>query len=201
MKTKMIIHAIVLLCLAMILCSCSSGGGGGNNGNVSGSADWTMTIEPASVTASQGSSVMIKVSIIQNAGTSAEVTIAAADTPVGVQTDVLTLPGKINSGYLRLSLTPDIATSGPLNITITGTSGASSVTVHLPLTVTPAEPSSQEKIRVALAAGKIDYGTSLLYRAYALYGDARLPDAFLGSGSEEGDNNLRSEIVAASSGF
>jgi hypothetical protein len=60
----------------------------------------------------------------------------------------------------------------------------------------PAQASSQAKIQAALAAGTIDYGTSLLYRGYALFGDARLPDSLLGSGSNEEDNGLRSEIVA-----
>jgi hypothetical protein len=60
-----------------------------------------------------------------------------------------------------------------------------------------AQPSSQTKIQAALAAGNTDYGTSLWYRAYALFGDARLPDSLLGSGSNEEDNGLRSEIVAA----
>ena len=62
---------------------------------------------------------------------------------------------------------------------------------------TPIEPSAQEKIAAALAAGTIDYGTSLMYRAYAFYGDARLPAAYLGSGSQEEDNTLRSEIITA----
>ena len=61
----------------------------------------------------------------------------------------------------------------------------------------PAEPSAQEKIAAALAAGTIDYGTSLLYRAYVFYGDARLPAEYLGSGSNEEDNGLRSEILTA----
>lgn len=37
------------------------------------------------------------------------------------------------------------------------------------------QPTSEELIADALAGGDIDYETSLLYRAYALYGDTRLP--------------------------
>src|SRR5262249_28415504 len=41
----------------------------------------------------------------------------------------------------------------------------------LPLPGEPA-PTTEQKIDDALQAGRIDYGTSLLYRAYAFYGDA-----------------------------
>jgi hypothetical protein len=40
------------------------------------------------------------------------------------------------------------------------------------------QPTSEELIANALAAGQIDIATSLTYRAYALYGDARLPEAY-----------------------
>jgi hypothetical protein len=39
-------------------------------------------------------------------------------------------------------------------------------------------PTSEELIASALAAGDITYETSLIYRAYALYADPRLPEAF-----------------------
>ena len=39
-------------------------------------------------------------------------------------------------------------------------------------------PTSEELIAAALADADIDYETSLLYRAYALYGDPRLPEEY-----------------------
>jgi hypothetical protein len=51
-------------------------------------------------------------------------------------------------------------------------------------------PSDQELIAAALSAGTIDYGSSLLYRAYALFADPRLPSAFQGAGSEGEDAEL-----------
>jgi hypothetical protein len=58
------------------------------------------------------------------------------------------------------------------------------------------EPTTEQKIDDALQAGQIDYGTSLLYRAYAFYGDARLPPEFDGDGVEE-DIALAGEVAAA----
>lgn len=54
-------------------------------------------------------------------------------------------------------------------------------------TSTPIPPSSQALIIAAVEAGSISYDTSLLYRAYALFGDPRLPQQFQGSGSVNED--------------
>ncbi len=55
--------------------------------------------------------------------------------------------------------------------------------------------SDQALIAAALAAGKIDYGTSLLYRSYALFADPRLPRQFQGAGSEGEDHGLFAAIA------
>lgn len=47
-----------------------------------------------------------------------------------------------------------------------------------PLAPEELPPTSEELIAVALEAGDIDYEASLLYRAYAAYGDPRLPDEY-----------------------
>lgn len=60
--------------------------------------------------------------------------------------------------------------------------------------VRPPAPSSQELILNALSAGTIDRGTALLYRAYAMFGDPRLPAAFVGSGPVE-DAGLMAEAA------
>lgn len=190
----LIIAALVLI-VSFTLVNCKGGGGSSNSG--AGNADYVLTVDPASVSVFQGLSVMIKASVARNAGTSAKVSITVANPPAGVHADVLTLPGNASSGYLRLSLDPDIAIGGPLDLAVTGTSGASSATVHLPLDCPNGRAELSEKIQASLAAGTIDYGTSLLYRAYALYGDSRLPAEYLDSGSNEEDNDLRSEIITA----
>jgi hypothetical protein len=81
----------------------------------------------------------------------------------------------------------------------TGTRAARAATdghaVYLPMVTNPAPLSDQELIGAALAAGQIDYGTSLLYRAYAFFGDPRLPAEFRGDGSIGEDPTLFAEMT------
>ena len=64
---------------------------------------------------------------------------------------------------------------------------------------TPAGPdpatSSQALIAADLEAGTIDEGTSYQYRAWALFGDPRLPEIYDGSGSIGEDNALFDQIA------
>ena len=69
--------------------------------------------------------------------------------------------------------------------------------IYLPIIVSPPPPSSEELIRKALDAGKIDYSTSLLYRAYALFGGDGLPGEYRGTVDE--DNGLIEEWRSPSS--
>ena len=69
--------------------------------------------------------------------------------------------------------------------------------LYLPLVSSMVPPKSTlALIAKALAAGVIDYPTSLLYRAYAQFGDARLPDAYQGNLLEE-DSALQREYTAS----
>jgi hypothetical protein len=61
----------------------------------------------------------------------------------------------------------------------------------------PSGASSQALIQADLEAGRIDYGTSLVYRAWSLFWDARLPARYDGAGSTGEDLSLFSEIEAA----
>lgn len=57
------------------------------------------------------------------------------------------------------------------------------VSIFLPIVnkgVLPPPPTAQQLIQEDLAAGRIDANTALLYRAYALYGDPRLPGQYSG---------------------
>ncbi|HEY8448475.1 MAG TPA: hypothetical protein VIL01_15345 [Thermomicrobiales bacterium] len=56
---------------------------------------------------------------------------------------------------------------------------------------------SQQLIAAELEAGGLDYDTSLIYRAYALFGDPRLPEAYSGAGSLGEDVALFHEVVRA----
>jgi len=56
-------------------------------------------------------------------------------------------------------------------------------------------PTSQDLIAEALAASLIDYPTSLVYRAWALFADSRLPEQFDGAAWQSEDNSLFLEIM------
>jgi hypothetical protein len=58
-------------------------------------------------------------------------------------------------------------------------------------------PTSQDLIAQALAAGDIDYPTSLQYRVWALFQAPELPEQFDGAGSSGEDTALFFEIAAA----
>jgi hypothetical protein len=58
----------------------------------------------------------------------------------------------------------------------------------------PALPSSGSLIAAALREGRIDYPTSLVYRAWTLYHDPRLPAEFEGSGGAGDDSFLFAEV-------
>lgn len=77
---------------------------------------------------------------------------------------------------------------------------AAATPVFLPAVFLPGDAApltAQQLIARARAAGQISYGTSLLYRAYALFGDPRLPRELLGAGSEGEDGALFVEIAEA----
>jgi len=60
-----------------------------------------------------------------------------------------------------------------------------------------APPTSQDLIANALAAGTIDYPTSLEYRVWAQFNDPRLPDAYYAGNSDSGeDGTLPAEVQA-----
>jgi CARDB len=61
--------------------------------------------------------------------------------------------------------------------------------------------SSQDLIEQDLQDGLIDYGTSLIYRAWALFWDPRLPARYDGAGSSGEDGSLFVEIEEALSGL
>jgi Family of unknown function (DUF6055) len=62
---------------------------------------------------------------------------------------------------------------------------------------TPSGESSQGLIQADLDAGRISYGQSLIYRAWTLFWDARLPARYDGTGSTGEDLSLFPEIEAA----
>ncbi len=104
----------------------------------------------------------------------------------------------------RLSYAPGAGQTGADSFRYRALDGAAgsneatvTVTVAPPLPPPTAGASSQELIQADLDGGLIDYGTSLIYRAWTLFWDARLPARYDGTGSTGEDLSLFSEIEAA----
>ncbi|MBI3607734.1 MAG: hypothetical protein HY207_07190 [Nitrospirae bacterium] len=180
----------VLLALGLSLTTCSSGGGSNNSSGGGGSDGFSFTLEPSSVEVFQDSSRLVQVNLVRQSNFTGEVTVTLSDPPEGVESDTLTLPPDDDRGLLLISVKPSVVSGSSMSLQVAGSSGGSSVSAPLTLSVKPQTPSSQALIHAALEAGRISYGTSLVYRAYALFADPRLPEEFVGSGSIEEDFGL-----------
>jgi hypothetical protein len=89
-----------------------------------------------------------------------------------------------------------ITASNSATIESTGQQASAQATIDCTAANTSGE-SSQGLIQADLDAGLISYGQSLIYRAWTLFWDARLPARYDGTGSTGEDNSLFTEIEAA----
>src|SRR6185312_2259267 len=108
----------------------------------------------------------------------------------GVDAQAITVGGRVSAGLFTVAATSDLASGSTVALTLVATGGGTTVRLPLSVNVTDPVPTSDSLIAVDLAAGKIDYGTSLLYRAYALFHDARLPSQYAGSANPRNDGFL-----------
>jgi hypothetical protein len=187
------IRNLLIVSATALLVACGGGGGGGSSGSGTSTAKFTVAVAPASVTASQGSGVLIPVTLSRDAGFTDSVTVTLDNPPAGIEADTVVFSGANDKALLPVSVTSS-ATLGDSTLAIVGKAGTSSHKASATLTVNAHRATAQENIASALKAGTLDYGTSLLYRAYALLGDKRLPSEIQGSGSAEEDNGLFEEI-------
>jgi len=168
--------------------------GGEGGGDSAETAPFSISVEPAALALARGASAELTVHVERDPGFEDAVRLTLDELPEGFAADVVTLPFGVDDGVLTLVSTPELSEGSDFELTALGTSGKASASAELALSVAPEELSSREKIQAALVAGDIDRETSLLYRMYALFGDARLPEALLGSGSDEEDAALFGEI-------
>lgn len=132
------------------------------------------------------------VDLTRHPGFTDTVTVTLENLPAGVVADTIVFSGETASALLPITVTQQAAL-GNHSLNVIGKSGSASHIVPVTLSVGAAQPVAQQKIAEALQAGKLDYGTSLLYRAYALFGDRRLSSEYQGPSLEE-DNGLFPEI-------
>lgn len=139
----------------------------------------------------------LRVEVARANGFTAPVTVELETPPPGFAAMPVILEGELTDAMLPVAISAEVPT-GDLVLAVRAVAGnISTGTESLSVTVQPPAPRSQELIRAALAAGTLDHGTSLLYRAYAAFGDPRLPAQFAGSGSEPEDPYLVPDIEAA----
>ena len=154
--------------------------------------DFSVRLGSPSADAFQGSSGLLRVTLERKNGFVGEVEIGLQNPPEGVTASTTTIKTGTEA-QLSVNLASSVPV-GALEIVVVGKSGLQSTAAFLTLNVQPGRLSSQELIAQAQASGRIDLGTSFVYRAYALFGDGRLPSEFVGSGSDEEDNSLWLEI-------
>ena len=151
-----------------------------------------VVLDTPTMTAQRGTGSFLSVQVKRTNGFADPIEISLLNPPAGVTLNGITL-NQADSGLMTLRVESDVPL-GDLDLTVNAVGGSQSRTAPLIVKVVPGQRSSQALIEAALAAGRIDLGTSLVYRAYALYGDDRLPPEFAGSGSEEEDNQLLTDI-------
>jgi hypothetical protein len=148
----------------------------------------------ASVSAPRDSRGQLRVRIERKPGFSEPVEIDAMNVPDGVSAHAVIVSR--DEAQLPLHIGAGVPI-GPLDLTVVGRHGGAAATAQVRIEVQEAQPRAQQLIQAALDAGQIDLGTSLLYRAYATFGDARLPREFVGSGPLEEDAQLFLDIELA----
>ncbi len=179
------------LLFVAFLAACGDPGGGGQT------PKFSLSVFPASIDAFQASRTLVEVRLTRSGGFTDDVEVGLEAPPDGVSSSTLTFPEGLTTTLLELSVNSAVEVGSVLKLNVQGVSGAAKTTTALQLTVKPPAPSSQELIQQALETGVIDYGASLLYRAYAIFGDPALPEAFVGSGSEAEDIGLFVEAQEA----
>ena len=186
------IAMMLSLVLALGACGGSGGGGGSAESDPSLPPSFELRFRSASVGALQNSNGLLRVQVIRKQGFSGVIEIGLANPPAGVSSGTVVVEAG-DEAWLPLRITADVAV-GSMALTFNGAGGGAKATASLEVNVGAAQPRSPALIQAALDAGQIDYGTSLVYRAYVVFGDPRLPDAFVGSGPAEEDNDLFIDI-------
>lgn len=183
------------LCIALLLPAC---GGGGSSDTDAGAgtptAGFSISVAPASLTVGQGQEAVIEVSVQRTAGFTDNVNVTLNQPPPGVTSGLLALPAAAARGALPIRLSAELAPGTTLRLDLVASAAGVNRTASSTLTVGTPQPGAQSAIAAALSSGAIDAPTALLYRAYALLGDRRLPEAYRGAGSAEEDNAAFDEI-------
>ena len=188
------LQASAALCVALLFLAACGGGSGGDSGSApQGISGFTLQSSTSTIAVLRDSRGLLRVRIERQTGLDGEILLRIADPPAGVDEATVIVEAHETEAQLPLDVGPEVPL-GHLSLVITGSGSGTTKSTTVQLDVQAAQPRSQELIQAALEAGQIDLGTSLLYRAYAVFGDARLPEGFVGSGPKEEDAALFIDI-------
>jgi len=157
-------------------------------------AGFTFTLDSTTASPFAGSTALILFRIERAGGFSAPITVRLLNSPPGISAESVEMPDNISDAALRLEIAAAVP-AGAVAVELVAEGGGVIRSAVLNVTIRPPEPTSLERIAAATLDGTLDTATSLLYRAYALVGDPRLPDIYQGSGSDAEDIGLILEIA------
>ncbi len=190
MTTARWISATGLTVALMVVSAC--GGGGGAQQPPPNPASFEIRLDSSAIVAMQDSDGLLRVQIARQPGSIGALHIALVDPPEGVSGSAVEVEAG-DEALLPLRIAGNVP-AGHLTLTISGSGSGLTSTTSVQVDVQPSQPRAKALIQAALNAGQIDLGTALLYRTYAVFGDVRLPAAFIGSGPAEEDRALFGEI-------
>ena len=158
--------------VALVLVACSDSGPG-----------FALHADPAGAPAFPGSPRWLDVRL-DRASSGADITIRLAPETTGAVGDTVVFAADMDREAYAITVDEETP-AGPLAVTLVASDGEATAATTITLDVQPALPSSQALIADALAAGRIDPHTALLYRAQAAVGSDELPAEYRGSGATE----------------
>jgi hypothetical protein len=184
---------IVLALAGGALVACDDDSDGSTPPPVAQESSFVLSLGAPEVTTLRGAPGLLLVKIERKNGFADEVLVDLVDPPAGVTSTAVVL-GVGAQALLGITVGDDIAL-GDLSLTVAATAAGQTSRASLKVVVQPGQPATGELIATALASGRIDLGTSLLYRAFAAFGDSRLPKEFVGAGQSDEDSGLFREIA------
>lgn len=157
-------------------------------------AGFSVAVTPSNLNVGQGQEGMVEVTVQRDVGFTEPVNVTLLSPPAGVTADPMVLKASQTRAVLSIRLGAELAVGSVFELDLAATAAGTTHVASSHLSVSAPQAHAQALIAAALDAGTLDLGTALLYRAYALLGDKRLPDAYLGAGSAEEDSLLFDEI-------
>ena len=170
---------VLRLCLAACLVLLGACGGGGSPSTDGGTPPPAAAFEIRIDTAAgggvpRGSSGQLRVQIERKQGFTGVVELKLLAPPAGITSSVTVSGGPATEALLSIRIGPDVPL-GPAALVVSASGGGQTRSAVVNFDIAAAQPRSQELIAAALAAGRIEYATSLLYRLLAVFGAADLP--------------------------